>query len=161
MDQKFNTIVNGNINFFHSEQDLQKADILQIAVSNYHVIKDSKPFAVNIIRSNFQERTYVVKVGNETYEVVIKNALDKQISNMGFSLGTSKSISTIVAPMPGLVLEIPIEVGQQVNENDPLLILEAMKMENILSSPREGVIKHIAVAKGDTVEKKQLLITFE
>ena len=161
MDQKFSTIVNGNINFSLSEKDLQKADILQTAATNYHVLKDGKPFIVTMVHSNFQERTYDVKVGNETYEVVIKNALDMQISNMGFSLGTSKNVSTIVAPMPGLVLEIPIEEGQQVNEDDPLLILEAMKMENILSSPREGVIKHISVAKGDTVEKKQLLITFE
>jgi len=161
MDLKFNTIVNGSTKFSLSEQDLQKADILQTGAANYHVLKDGKPFTVSVVHSNFQERTYVVKVGNESYEVEIKNALDMQISNMGFSLGTSKNVSNIVAPMPGLVLEIPIEVGQQVNEDDPLLILEAMKMENVLSSPREGVIKNISVAKGDTVEKKQLLITFE
>jgi len=161
MDQKFNIIVNGNTKFSLSEQDLQKVDILQTAATNYHILKEDKPFTVSMVHSNFQKRTYVVKVGNETYEVVIENALDMQISNMGFSLGASKNVSTIVAPMPGLVLEIPIEVGQQVNEDDPLLILEAMKMENVLSSPREGVIKNISVAKGDTVEKKQLLITFE
>ncbi|NNE02901.1 MAG: biotin attachment protein [Eudoraea sp.] len=161
MDQKFNIIVNGNTEFSLSEHDLQKADILQTASAKYHVLKDGKPFNVRIVDGNFQKRTYIIKVGNETYEVMIKNALDMQISSMGFTLGASKNVSSIVAPMPGLVLEIPIEVGQQVNEDEPLLILEAMKMENVLSSPREGIIKSISVAKGDTVEKKQLLITFE
>ncbi|MCL4126550.1 UNVERIFIED_CONTAM: hypothetical protein GTU68_064554 [Idotea baltica] len=63
--------------------------------------------------------------------------------------------------MPGLILEINIAVGQEVKENDSLLILEAMKMENILTSPRDGIIKSISVSKGDAVEKNQLLIEFE
>jgi biotin carboxyl carrier protein len=63
--------------------------------------------------------------------------------------------------MPGLILEINVVVGQTVKENDPLLILEAMKMENSFLSPRDGVIKSIAVIKGDAVDKGQLLIEFE
>ena len=63
--------------------------------------------------------------------------------------------------MPGLILEINIEEGQEVKENDPLLILEAMKMENVINSPRDGVIKSIAVSQGNTVEKNALLIEFE
>ncbi|WP_445724287.1 biotin/lipoyl-containing protein, partial [Flavobacterium sp.] len=67
----------------------------------------------------------------------------------------------IKAPMPGLILEINVEVGQSVKENDPLLILEAMKMENSFLSPRDGVIKSIAVEKGNAVDKGQLLVEFE
>ena len=63
--------------------------------------------------------------------------------------------------MPGLILEISVVVGQTVKENDPLLILEAMKMENSFLSPRDGVIKSIAAIKGDAVDKGQLLIEFE
>ena len=63
--------------------------------------------------------------------------------------------------MPGLILEIAVSVGQEVQENDLLIILEAMKMENSFQSPRAGVIKSIAVSKGDAVEKGQLLIDFE
>ena len=63
--------------------------------------------------------------------------------------------------MPGLILEINVEVGQEVVENDPLLILEAMKMENSFVSPRDGKIKSIAVVKGQAVDKGQLLIEFE
>jgi biotin carboxyl carrier protein len=63
--------------------------------------------------------------------------------------------------MPGLILEINIKEGQEVKENDALLILEAMKMENVINSPRDGIIKTIAVNKGETVDKNVLLIAFE
>jgi biotin carboxyl carrier protein len=63
--------------------------------------------------------------------------------------------------MPGLILDIHVRIGQAVNEDDPLLILEAMKMENVITSPRDGIIKNISVRKSDTVDKNQLLIEFE
>ena len=63
--------------------------------------------------------------------------------------------------MPGLILEINVTEAQEVKENDPLLILEAMKMENVINSPRDGVIKSIKVSQGNTVEKNALLIEFE
>ena len=63
--------------------------------------------------------------------------------------------------MPGLILEILVSKGQEVKENESLLILEAMKMENVIVSPREGIIKSITVGKGDAVVKNQLLLEFE
>ena len=83
------------------------------------------------------------------------------IKEMGFEVGASKQVNAIKAPMPGLILEISVEVGQEVKENDPLLILEAMKMENSILSPRDGVIKSVAMTKGAAVEKGALLIEFE
>jgi biotin carboxyl carrier protein len=80
---------------------------------------------------------------------------------MGFEVGASKKVNDIKAPMPGLILEINVTVGQEVKEDDVLLILEAMKMENALTSPRDGIIKSISVSKSDTVDKNQLLIEFE
>ncbi len=63
--------------------------------------------------------------------------------------------------MPGLILEISVSEGQEVKEGDALLVLEAMKMENVLTAPKDGVIQAITVKKGDAVEKKQLLIEMQ
>ena len=63
--------------------------------------------------------------------------------------------------MPGLILEVSVEDGQEVKEGDALLILEAMKMENVITSPRDGKIKKIEVKQGEAVEKKHVLLTFE
>ena len=93
--------------------------------------------------------------------MAISGALDELIKSMGIERGRTKVVNAIKAPMPGLILEINVSVGQEVKENDPLLILEAMKMENCFLSPRDGIIKSIAVEKGNAVEKGQLLIEFE
>lgn len=63
------------------------------------------------------------------------------------------------APMPGLVISIPIEDGTQVAQGDVLVILESMKMQNELKSPRDGVVSRIRVAPGDSVDPKQIILT--
>jgi biotin carboxyl carrier protein len=62
--------------------------------------------------------------------------------------------------MPGMVLNVLVNEGQTVKKGDALLVLEAMKMENILKSPAEGTIKKITAVKGTAVEKNQILIQF-
>ena len=81
--------------------------------------------------------------------------------HQSIEVGVRKDISEIRAPMPGLILDIPTAEGTTVQEGDPLLILEAMKMENVIASPRAGVVKKICVTKGAAVEKKELLLEFE
>jgi biotin carboxyl carrier protein len=62
--------------------------------------------------------------------------------------------------MPGLVHQILISEGQIVKKGDALLILEAMKMENVIKSPADGTATKIRVSKGQNVEKNQVLIQF-
>jgi biotin carboxyl carrier protein len=59
-----------------------------------------------------------------------------------------------------LIIDMKVQPGDTVKVGDPLLILEAMKMENMLKSPGDGVVKSVKVKKGDTVEKNQVLIEF-
>ena len=87
--------------------------------------------------------------------------MDALIKAMGFEVGASKVIDNIKAPMPGLILDIMVKPGDEVSVNTPLLILEAMKMENSIVSPRDGVIKSVTGTKGSTVDKGELLIEFE
>lgn len=67
----------------------------------------------------------------------------------------------IRAPMPGSIVEIVVAVGDKVKEDDELLILEAMKMENPICAPSEGVVKEIKVKEKDVVEVDQLLVILE
>ncbi len=63
------------------------------------------------------------------------------------------------APMPGLVVTVPVEDGQKVAKGEVLLILESMKMQNELKAPRDGVVSRIRVKVGDSVERKQTLLS--
>ncbi len=67
----------------------------------------------------------------------------------------------ILAPMPGKIIDVLVNVGDQVSEDDELLILEAMKMENPVYATAGGVVKEIKVKKDDTVDSDQLLIVLE
>ena len=80
---------------------------------------------------------------------------------MGFGIASAKQIKEIKAPMPGLVLEIAVSDGQEVNEGDKILILEAMKMENSILIHTHATIKKVIVTKGQAVEKGQVLIELE
>lgn len=64
----------------------------------------------------------------------------------------------ILAPMPGKILDVLVNVGDNVAEDDELLILEAMKMENPIYSTGGGVVKEVKVKKGDTVDSDQVLV---
>jgi biotin carboxyl carrier protein len=161
MNNNYKLSVNNSNSFEFTESDLEKLDAVRVEKSKFHILNDSKPYQVEIISTDFIAKKYTVKVNNNTYEVAISNPLDELIKSMGIERGKTKVVNAIKAPMPGLILEISVEVGQSVKENDPLLILEAMKMENSFLSPRDGIIKSIAVVKGNAVDKGQLLIEFE
>lgn len=161
MDSTYKLSLNNLNSFDLSESDLKNLDAIRVNDSKFHILKNNKPYTAEIISFDFIAKKYIVNVNNNRYEVAISDDLDQLISSMGIERGRTKVINVIKAPMPGLILEISVEVGQTVKENDPLLILEAMKMENSFLSPRDGVIKSIAVQKGNAVDKGQLLIEFE
>lgn len=161
MKDKYKISVN-NLNVFEfSESDLSLLDIVSVGENEFHALSDKKPFKVEIVSFDFLKKKYQVKINNNSYWVSISGRLENLINEMGISAGSTKQINSIKAPMPGLIIEVSVQAGQEVKENDQLLILEAMKMENSILSPRDGIIKSISVAKSQAVDKGQLLIEFE
>jgi biotin carboxyl carrier protein len=161
MSNHYKLNVNNTFQFDVENDVISQLDAVSVEKNKFHILKNNTPYQAEIIATDFINKTYTVKVNNSTYTVAIANALDMLIKEMGFEVGAAKQVNAIKAPMPGLILEISVEVGQEVKENDPLLILEAMKMENSILSPRNGVIKSVTMSKGAAVEKGALLIEFE
>ncbi len=158
MDKNFKVRVDNSFEFDLKNSDADQLDLLKLTQSQFHVINNNESFDIKLKKSDFYNKEYVIKVNANSYTVNISNQLDQLITEMGFSLGTAKKANDIKAPMPGLILSINVKEGQQVNEGDTLLILEAMKMENTISAPKDGIIKCIAVKSGATVEKGELII---
>lgn len=65
---------------------------------------------------------------------------------------------TIVAPMPGTVLQVAVNIGDNVTKGQTLLILEAMKMENEIMAPADGVVQELNVTKGVSVNAGEILV---
>lgn len=161
MNNTLKVSVNKDHNFEFTEEQVLAADAVSLDQQNFHVLHNKTSYHAEVVSTDFLNKTYKVVVNNNEYEVSIANHLDQLIKEMGFEVGKTKVVNAIKAPMPGLILEINVAVGQEVQEGQNLLILEAMKMENSFDSPRSGIIKAIAVEKGQAVDKGQLLIEFE
>ena len=161
MSADFKVKVNDTFQFDFKKESISQLDAVSIETDKFHILHQNLPYKAEIVSSDFNQKKYAVKVNNNTYHIAISNTLDTLIKEMGFEVGVAKQVNVIKAPMPGLILEISVVIGQTVKENDNLLILTAMKMENSFLSPREGVIKHIAISVGDSVIKGDLLIEFE
>ena len=161
MSSNYKVTVNDTFHFDFEKESVSQLDAVPVEANAFHILHQNTPYKAEIITSDFNQKSYTVKVNNNTYTVAISNPLDILIKEMGFETGLTKQVNFIKAPMPGLILEISVVVGQTVKENDNLIILGAMKMENSFLSPRDGVIKTISVLMGDAVDKGQLLIEFE
>ncbi|WP_422860361.1 acetyl-CoA carboxylase biotin carboxyl carrier protein subunit [Flagellimonas sp. S174] len=161
MEESYSIMVNEDHEFELTQDQINALDILKTGYNNFHILKDGKSFHIEIVESNFNDLKYAIKVNGTDYHTSVKTPLLHLIDKMGFASNGAINVASIEAPMPGLILDIAVKEGQEVNENDPLLILEAMKMENSITSPRNGIIKSISVSKGDAVDKKQVLLTFE
>ena len=126
-----------------------------------NIIKDGKSFNVEVVSQDAEAKTVKVKVNGNVYELSVKDQYDALLDKLGMSNMNAQVVNEIKAPMPGLVLSLKAQPGDTIAKGDPLLVLEAMKMENVLKSPTEGVVKAIAVNEGQAVEKNQLLVSFE
>jgi len=97
-------------------------------------------------------------INGTLYDVKIKNEEQLLLEKLGFATSKKDSQGLIMAPMPGKILDIAVSEGDEVEEGEAILILEAMKMENELKAGMTGVIHSIQVKKGESVEKNQILL---
>lgn len=135
-------------------------DLSKSAPGVYHILKDNKTFNIEVLDVIHSEKKFVLLVNGNRYEVELKDEFDLLLHSMGIGGANEKQTKEIKAPMPGLVLDIIAKEGGSVVKGDPVIILEAMKMENVLKSPVDGVVKSISISKGNAVEKNQVLIQF-
>ena len=137
----------------------KKVDAIQVAPNTYHLLVDLQSITIEVVDADSANPEFMVN--GKPYKPTVKTETDLLLERLGLNIKTKKELKELKAPMPGLVLEFRVSPGDVVNEGDPLVVLEAMKMENILKSPGTATVKAIEVSKGDAIEKNQVLITFE
>jgi len=138
---------------------LFEMDFIESGHSN-HLISEGRSYRIECVELNKEDKTCIVKVNNKEILVSVKDRYDDLLEKLGMDQLKNQKINELKAPMPGLVIDVLVENGQTVCKGDSLLVLEAMKMENSLKSPTDGVIASIEVKKSNAVEKNQVLIRF-
>src|ERR1035437_313157 len=136
-------------------------DVVVIKKGIFNIIKDNKSYNVEVLEADYQTKTFLIRVNGNKYSVGVKDSYDDLLHDLGMDTLSHHKIDNLKSPMPGLVLDIRVIEGQKISKNDPIIILEAMKMENILKATSDGVVKKINVKKGEKVEKNQVLVSFE
>jgi len=102
-----------------------------------------------------------IRMGGQTCLVAIQEPIDQLLHSMGLDLTASKKVEAVKAPMPGMILKILVTPGQQIAKGEGLIILEAMKMENVLKASAPATVKAIRVQERTAVEKGAILIDLE
>jgi biotin carboxyl carrier protein len=118
-------------------------------------------FHGEIMTDDSENRALTVKINHRVFQVKRKGELDEIIASLGFDKPKIRKLKELAAPMPGRVTSIHIELGQAIQPGDPILSLEAMKMENVLKAEGIGVVSAINIQQGDVVEKGSVLVSFE
>lgn len=144
-----------------SVDDVLDLDIKQINDTKYHLLHNNKSYHIELVSSNVSSKKMILKVNGNIHAITIADEYDQMVEKMGLLTAKSQKVNDIKAPMPGLIMEVSVNEGHEIKEGDQLVVLSAMKMENILSAPNDGVIKSVEVKKDDAVEKGQILIVLE
>ncbi|MET3557608.1 biotin carboxyl carrier protein [Streptococcus rupicaprae] len=109
-------------------------------------------------------KNYHITVNGQTYEVLVEEVADKAFSqptpvtSVPTSAETGKG-TPVTAPMPGTIIAVSAQPGATVKAGDTLCVLEAMKMENAIVAPEDGVVSEVLVTKGAQVEAGAVLVT--
>ena len=129
-------------------------------VNNQMILDNNKSKLVSVKGVDHELKRYQIQIDGRIYHVQISDAVDQQILTMNLKSKRSNQLKELRAPMPGLVRQVNVQVGDQVDAGDSLFILEAMKMENLLKSPVNGKVSDVFVKPGESVEKNQILLSF-
>lgn len=135
-------------------------DVVARDENRSHWLMEGRSMNAEVVSANYETKEFVVKVNNRPYQIQLKDRFDELLVSLGMESAGKKRLSELKAPMPGLVLNVLVSEGDEVHKDTPLLILEAMKMENVIKSPSEGVVKRVVAIKGIPVEKNAVLIEF-
>src|SRR5690606_35822859 len=145
----------GTVNGKSYEMDLARED------KGFHILRDSKSYRVDVVKADYAGKTFTIRVNDTLYELSAKDRFDLLLEELGMADLTSSKANDLKAPMPGMVLDIVVSAGDTVTKGDKLVVLEAMKMENVLKAEGDAVVKAIHAEKGKAVEKNQILVEFE
>jgi len=124
----------------------------------YSLIADGKSYQVHVERTEDGLR---LVIGSHLIDIRVLTEREWRLNKVAPRETRQTGAMTVRAPMPGLVKAVAVAAGDEVREGQRLIVLEAMKMENEIASPRAGRVAEVLVSEGSTVEGGKPLITLE
>lgn len=133
-------------------------DVVALGGNHFHILIGNQGFRAELVHREGKQFSW--KINEVFYPLELQDNLDQMLEKLGFDSSSAKKLNELKSPMPGLVLKVLVEAGTEVKTGDPLLVLESMKMENLIKSPGDGSISEIKISVGQTVEKGAVMMKF-
>lgn len=137
-----------------------RPDLVRTGPGQFSLIHGGRSFRVLVLKEDRENSTFRLRIDAHTYTVKLDDEQQRLLHEMGLDKAAAQIVRDLKAPMPGLVLKVLVKEGDRVGKNDPVLVLEAMKMENVIKAPGEATVERIHVSERTAVEKGQLLLAF-
>ncbi|MCD2425896.1 ATP-grasp domain-containing protein [Niabella pedocola] len=144
---------------FEYHQALTRATLTPTGTQQFNLLLDQQLYPVHIVETD--PGVFIVRYNGFDYTIKRNDILHIAANTVPPSPAAATTAGTVSAPMPGKVIKIAVATGSAVRTGDLLLIVEAMKMENNILSPKDGMVTAIGVAEGDKVDTTTTLIHIE
>lgn len=161
--------VNDSLTFATEESDngllmngeLVNFDLKTISQGNYHVLMNNLSYTAELISLDRKRKQALIKVNGRVHTVSLSDEYDNLLKDLGIETTGNADAGMLKAPMPGLVLHLLVKPGDVLKKGDGFLVLEAMKMENLIKAQTDICITSVEVSEGDKVEKNQILLRYD
>ena len=150
---------NGNVLEVEVDGKIYKVDLMHTASGTFSILEGGHSYNIELVPHN-QPKKYTAYTLYKEFEIEVIDAEARYLMNRGAN-GFGTNENTISSPMPGKVVKILVEEGDEIKEGDNAIIISAMKMESEYKSPKDGIVKKINVKEGDTIEGNQILIELD
>ncbi len=139
---------------------VERLDVAAAGKGSFSVLLDGRSVRATVVKEDRASGTVKLRIGGKLYTVRVEDERARLVHALGLDKARSGAVPDLKAPMPGLVLSVLVKVGDVVKKNDALLVLEAMKMENVIKAPGDAVVAQVHAVQGKAVEKGALLLGF-
>lgn len=125
------------------------------------ILYNGKSYTAIVNKVDRKAKELTLSINGQNHTITVKEPIDQLLASMGLDMAAMKKAEPVKAPMPGMILKVLVEPGQQVTKGDGLLILEAMKMENVIKATGPATVKSVKAIERTAVEKGAVLIEME
>lgn len=159
VDYKITSALGNQIHL--KESDLDKLTILEREGDNVVFLYKDQRYEAKLLMNDDGFKVAKMIINDQTIDLTLKDELDQLVDEMGLSEIVDDQGGDIISPMPGLVVKMLVKVGDSIEKGESVLVLEAMKMENLLQADSTGIVKAIKCKEGDSVNKGDLLVQID
>lgn len=136
-------------------------DLQEFSQGHFHILLNNSSYSAELVSLDRKRKEALIKVNGSIHTVSLSDEYDELLKDLGMETSGKADAGILNAPMPGLVLHLLVKPGDVLKKGDGFLVLEAMKMENLIKAQADICITSVEISEGDKVEKNQVLLRYD